>query len=338
FQACTECGVKKVIQISALGADETAFSTYHLTKRRADDVLRTLDIDWTILRPSVVYGNGAKSMALFRAMAALPLIPLPGKGEQTLQPVSIDDLIQVVLNVLNAKIPARQTIDLIGPESLTLQQLYRQLRQWLGLGKARFINLPWRVTLIMAWLTGLFSRSVFNLQSMQMLQRGYTLPPASTTHHIIQTQTRLTDALSASVCNPAEYQVARLRFVLPLLRISIALLWIWTGLVSIFFFPVSESYALLAQFNLHGMQADLALYGGALLDFICGLALLLNYRSKQVYALMLLIMTAYTVLITLALPAFWLHPFGPISKNFPLFIATLLLMVTEEPRYGLSPA
>lgn len=84
FRAAAKSEIKKVIQISALGADAGAHSEYHLSKRAADEVLAGLDLDWLILRPSIVYGAGAKSMALFRAMAALPLTPLVADGSQPL--------------------------------------------------------------------------------------------------------------------------------------------------------------------------------------------------------------------------------------------------------------
>ncbi len=54
FEACQRAGVQRVIQISALGADEAAFSEYHLSKRAADDCLRQQALDWVIVRPSLV--------------------------------------------------------------------------------------------------------------------------------------------------------------------------------------------------------------------------------------------------------------------------------------------
>ncbi|MEZ5448123.1 MAG: NAD(P)H-binding protein [Thiolinea sp.] len=72
FRASMQAGVKRVIQVSALGADEQAFTPYQLSKRAADEVLRDLPLDWFVLRPSLVYGRGGKSSALFHRMAALP--------------------------------------------------------------------------------------------------------------------------------------------------------------------------------------------------------------------------------------------------------------------------
>ena len=62
FRACAETGVRRVIQISALGADESAFSQYHLSKKAADDLLAGLDLEWTILMPSIHLVNHYVSM------------------------------------------------------------------------------------------------------------------------------------------------------------------------------------------------------------------------------------------------------------------------------------
>ena len=73
FAACAQAGVDKVIQISALGADEGARSRYHLSKRRADEFLVSLPVAWTIVRPSLVFGLGGESARLFTALATLPV-------------------------------------------------------------------------------------------------------------------------------------------------------------------------------------------------------------------------------------------------------------------------
>ena len=74
FRACAQAGVRRVVQVSALGADQDAHAPYHISKRDADDVLAALDLDWVILRPSIVYGSGGKSTEFFRATAALPVL------------------------------------------------------------------------------------------------------------------------------------------------------------------------------------------------------------------------------------------------------------------------
>jgi uncharacterized protein YbjT (DUF2867 family) len=140
FKACEIKGVNKVIQISALGADDGAFTQYQLSKKAADDFLRTLDLDWTILMPSIVYGPGAKSLRLFKAMAALPVTPLVSDGGQRIQPVSIDDLTKAALQLIENPRSKQQRIEVVGPEVVTLRQLFTLLKHWFGFKRLRFLK------------------------------------------------------------------------------------------------------------------------------------------------------------------------------------------------------
>jgi nucleoside-diphosphate-sugar epimerase len=99
FEACAESGVQKLIQISALGADERAASAYHLSKKAADDHLATLDLDWIIVQPAIVYGPDGASSRFFRLLASLPVLFLPGSGEQWIQPIHIDDLSEAIVRL-----------------------------------------------------------------------------------------------------------------------------------------------------------------------------------------------------------------------------------------------
>src|SRR5690606_26266338 len=91
FEACARAGVRRVIQISALGAD-SGTSGYFASKHAADEHLAKLPLDYTIVQPSVVYGHGGTSARLFSMLASLPLVPLPGAGRQLLQPLHIDEI------------------------------------------------------------------------------------------------------------------------------------------------------------------------------------------------------------------------------------------------------
>ena len=82
FAACLEAGVRRVIQVSALGADAGAASRFHLSKRAADDFLATLNLEWVIVQPAFVYGLDGASSRMFRQIASLPAAPA-GTGKRT---------------------------------------------------------------------------------------------------------------------------------------------------------------------------------------------------------------------------------------------------------------
>ncbi len=112
FKAAAQAGVKKIVQISALGSDNSAKSAYHLSKKTADDALRKLNVDWYVLQPSIIYGDGAQSMALFHALAALPVHALIDGGKQLMQPVHVSDITATIIQCLKADSPTRLTLPL----------------------------------------------------------------------------------------------------------------------------------------------------------------------------------------------------------------------------------
>ena len=171
FRACARAGVRRVVQISALGADESAFSAYHLSKRTADDVLRGLDLDWFVLRPAMIYGRGSKSAALFMQLASLPLIPVIGDGQQKMQPVHISDVVAVVLHSLDAA-QARQTIDIVGPETVSFVEWLQRMRQSGGRSRARVLPVPVAPCMALMRLGGAFS-PMLRTENLRMLLASY---------------------------------------------------------------------------------------------------------------------------------------------------------------------
>ena len=171
FRACHHAGIRRVLQISALGADETAFSAYHLSKRAADDVLRSLDLDWFVLRPSLIYGRGGKSADLFMRLATLPLIPVIGNGLQALQPVHITDVVATVMHSLTPT-PSQQTLDIIGRDTITFVEWLQQMREAQGLSRARVIHTPFPVAMALAHL-GRHFNPLLHPDNLRMLQASY---------------------------------------------------------------------------------------------------------------------------------------------------------------------
>lgn len=170
FSACARTGVRRVLQISALGADDSAFSAYHLSKRAADDALRSLDLDWFVLRPSLIYGRGGNSAGLFMRVAALPLIPVIGAGDQPLQPIHISDVVAAVLHSLESA-NTRRTLDLVGTETLSFADWLQWMRRAQGLRPAPLLRIPFRLAFALARL-GRHIDPMLEPENLQMLQAG----------------------------------------------------------------------------------------------------------------------------------------------------------------------
>jgi hypothetical protein len=122
---------------------------------------------------------------------------------------------------------------------------------------------------------------------------------------------------------------ARLAWLLPLLRATVALTWLASGIVSLGLYPVADSLQLLARVGLHGAAASVALYGAAVLDILLGAGVYV-FRGRWLWRVQLALILAYTVVLTFAIPELWLHPFGPLVKNIPMAAAIALLHEFEE--------
>lgn len=145
FEACAQAGVRRVVQISALGVEGNP-TAYARSKRAADERLLAMAaqgrLEAAVLRPSIVVGEGGASSGLFLALARLPwlLLPQPVASGQT-QPLTVADLAAAVLACLAPQAPGG-VLPLAGPQVFTLRELIAHWRAALGHGPARVALLP----------------------------------------------------------------------------------------------------------------------------------------------------------------------------------------------------
>ena len=167
-------GVRKVIQVSALGADESARTAFHRTKRSADRYLASSGVPHLLLRPSFVYGPGDHSMSLFRRLASLPLTPIPGDGTYCVQPLHVDDLAHAVVIAVERDDLRDMTIDLGGATILTFRELLDNLAGRSGEARgARFIQIPWPLMRVVATITDLLGgHGPMTSDELWMLRKG----------------------------------------------------------------------------------------------------------------------------------------------------------------------
>ncbi|MDH5360253.1 MAG: NAD-dependent epimerase/dehydratase family protein [Gammaproteobacteria bacterium] len=172
FHACAQLGVKRVIQISALGADLHATTPYFRSKYAADQLLQSLPLEWFVLRPSLVYGPGGKSSAMFTRMAMLPVIPLIDHGHQQIQPVHIDDLVAAVMHCL-IDTSTRQVINIVGPEAMSFADWLQRLRNKHSKQKAATLSVPYMPILALSHI-GKYLLPIMHPDNLKMLQQGNT--------------------------------------------------------------------------------------------------------------------------------------------------------------------
>ena len=119
---------------------------------------------------------------------------------------------------------------------------------------------------------------------------------------------------------------SRMNFIL---RLSLVFLWLFTAFASSFFAP-EIGYEVLAYGGITGYFATLCIYAGSLLDAVLAIWLLSGRELKTCYLMQIFVISIYSVLLTVIAASFWLHPFGPITKNIPLLAMIYFLYSNEK--------
>jgi uncharacterized protein YbjT (DUF2867 family) len=131
-RACAANGVKRVVQVSALGVGPGAPSNYLRSKTAGEAVLQGAGLDLTLLRPSVIFGAEDRFLNTFAELQALaPVMPLAG-GLARFQPVWIEDVAAAIVHCLDDQATIGQVYELAGPQVYTLAHLVRLAGRWSG--------------------------------------------------------------------------------------------------------------------------------------------------------------------------------------------------------------
>jgi uncharacterized protein YbjT (DUF2867 family) len=162
--ACKAAGVPRMVQMSSLGAALDAPSRYLRSKGAGEQVFAQSGFDVTILRPSVVFGEGDKLLNVFAQLQqSFPVVPLAG-SEAQFQPVWVEDVAQAVVNVIsglhsqNNSTPSPiykgllpKTLEIAGPSVLSLRQLFELAGRCVGASRP-IVHLPDGLARIQAWM------------------------------------------------------------------------------------------------------------------------------------------------------------------------------------------
>jgi len=333
FTACSRTGIT-VLQISALGADAKATTSYHLSKRQADDFLLDVCTHAVVVQPSLVFSPSGASSKAFTVLASLPLLPLPEGGNQPIQPIHLCDLVRAVTALVERTDYRGTRVPLVGPKALSLREYLMALRAGMQLDPAPCIRIPRWLVRITAYLSAMAPTALLTPASLAMLERGNTADAAMTCH-LLQAPPRDATTFLEGWQGLVARLDASLVWLLAVLRIAVAAVWIISGITSAGIYPVAESMQMLGRVGLHGNVALAALYGAASLDLALGAATLCMNERRVLWALQISVIVAYTVIISIALPEQWLEPFGPIVKNLPMLAALWLLFELDGRRWNM---
>ncbi|WP_226040620.1 complex I NDUFA9 subunit family protein [Natrinema sp. DC36] len=113
-------GVDRFLQMSGLGADPNGATAFIRAKGEAEAVVRDSGLEWTIVRPSVVFGDGDEFVGFTKTLTTPYLTALPAGGRTRFQPIWVGDLVPVLADALEDDAHIGETYELAGPQVVTL--------------------------------------------------------------------------------------------------------------------------------------------------------------------------------------------------------------------------
>jgi uncharacterized protein YbjT (DUF2867 family) len=126
--AAEEAGLTRAVFVSTTSIHTRMATNSKPVRVAAEETIRASTLDWTIIRPTMIYGaRGDRNMSrLLGLLRRAPMLPLPGGGGGLQQPVHVDDLAAAIVTALVRPATIHRSYDVAGPEPITLRAVIEQ--------------------------------------------------------------------------------------------------------------------------------------------------------------------------------------------------------------------
>jgi len=175
-EAAKRNGIKRFIQMSALGVRKDGVAAYQTSKWKGEEEVRGSGIPYCILRPSVIFGPGDSFVTqMIQTMRQAPLFrPVPGDGKPKYRPIFIDDVTACFVRALTTEAATNQTVELGGADEISLNEVLAEIARCTGVKKpAVHIPLPLMFAGAAVAQT-VFSNPPVTVDQLRMLREGST--------------------------------------------------------------------------------------------------------------------------------------------------------------------
>ena len=145
--AASAAGITRFVHLGALGVQDREELHYAKSKARAERAVRESSLDWTIIKPSLIWGerDGFFNIVASLVKIPAPAVPVPGNGKSRFQPVWVGDVARAIVQALGDPKSARRSFELGGPRYWTYTEITQEVAR--ALGKRRIV-VPMPVPLI----------------------------------------------------------------------------------------------------------------------------------------------------------------------------------------------
>ncbi len=152
-RAAREAGVKRLVHVSAIGADKGSNAAYARSKADGEAAVLAEFPEAIIIRPSIVFGPEDEFFNRFAGMARIsPLMPLIGGGRTKFQPVYVGDLATAIVNAAEGAGKHGTVYEIGGPEVVSFRHLLDETQKWAGRNR-RYFPMPFWLAKLQALLT-----------------------------------------------------------------------------------------------------------------------------------------------------------------------------------------
>jgi len=144
--AMAKSGVRRLVHLGAMGVEDDRSLHYASSKAKAEALVAASGLDWTILKPSLQFGEGDGFFNLLAGLVRIaPVVPVPGRGASRFQPIHAGDVARVAVRAFADPSTVGGTFELGGPRYWTYREIAGEVTQALG---ARRLIVPMPVPLI----------------------------------------------------------------------------------------------------------------------------------------------------------------------------------------------
>lgn len=184
LEAARQAGVRRVVHVSIIHADEASPYPYFRAKGEVERLVQESGLSYAILRPTVLFGMES---ILFNNIAWMlrrfPAFAVPGKGNYRLQPIYVDDLAELAVNVAHQEKPL--VLDAAGPETFTFDELIQRMAKRVG-SHARLLHLrPERAMQFIRMIGGLVGDVVLTREEIDGLMQDMLVSAGTPAGHTL---------------------------------------------------------------------------------------------------------------------------------------------------------
>jgi len=131
LDACRRGGVRNIVFLSTIAVTFSDKKRYYYaqSKQDAEQLVQDSGLNFLIVRPTIVVGSGGKAWEGLMKLAALPCVVVFGDGRPLVQPIYVDDLVKILVDLIRAKRYHNEILEVGGPERVSMIEFLRRIHR-----------------------------------------------------------------------------------------------------------------------------------------------------------------------------------------------------------------